>query len=66
MPIFDRHIEWKLQFFRKCLSQKGHNPAKNYWTWAEFKFDLPIFMTYLYSEFQLKMSLYDEDNERKL
>ena len=42
---------------------KGHNSAKNYSTKTKFKPDLHVLMTHLYSEFQLKMSMYDKDNE---
>ena len=48
---------------------KGHNSSKNYLIGTQIKLDLPAFMmnlfTILYTEFQIKMSMHDCDNERK-
>ena len=47
---------------QKC---KGHNIAKNNLTTTIFQLDLFILVTHLCSEFQLKMSMNNRDNERK-
>ena len=43
-----------------------NNSAENYLKRNKFKFDLRILKIHLPSEFQLKMSIYDRDNEQKL
>ena len=48
---------------QKC---KGHNSNENYSTETKFKRGLCIPKTHLHSEFQLKKSMYDGDNEQKL
>ena len=43
---------------------KGHNSAENNWNRTIFGLILCILLTHLYSEFQLKRSMNDRDNER--
>ena len=45
---------------------KGHNCAKNYLTGPKFKLNLRILVKHLYTEFQIKVSICNGDNERKL
>ena len=45
---------------------KGHNCGENYSTRPKFKLNLRILVTHLYTEFQIKMSICNGDNERKL
>ena len=48
------------------FKSKGQNSAKNCSTGTKFELDLRILVTHLYTEFQLKMSINNRDNERKL
>ena len=54
------------KLFEIFYVHKEHNSSENYSTRTKFKGDLRILITHLYSEFQLKMSMYNSDNERKL
>ena len=48
------------------LNPRGITLPKNYSTGTKFKLDLHILKTHLHSEFQLKTTMYDKDNEQKL
>ena len=52
--------------FWNFSKSKGHDSAENYSTWPKFKLSLCILLTHLYTEFHLKMSVCNGDNERKL
>ena len=54
---------WKLMEFFKS---KGHNSAENYSTGPKFELNLGILVTHLCTEFQVKISICNGDNERKL
>ena len=66
MSICKGDNERKLKINGIFLSPRGHNSAENYSTGPKFKLNLHVFVTYLYSEFQFKMSICNGDNERKL
>ena len=70
MPIYDGDNEQKLWIIANLLGNglrklfKSPTPLDNYSNGTKFKLDLHILVTNLPTEFQLKMSKYDRDNER--
>ena len=66
MSICNGDNERKLKINGIFSKSKGHNSAKNYSTGPKIELNLGILMTHLYTEFQLKMSICNGDNERKL
>ena len=66
MSINDRDSEWEPEINWICLSPRGITLSKKKPTWTKFTLDLCILKTHQHSEFQLKISMYDWDNERKL
>ena len=66
MSISNGDNEGKLKINGIFSKSKGHNSAENYSTRPKLKLNLCIVVTHLYPEFELKMSICNGDNERKL
>ena len=56
MSICNGDNERKLKINGIFSKSKGHNSAENYSTGPKFELNLRILKTYLYTEFQFKMS----------
>ena len=66
MSICNGDNEQKLKIKVIFSKYKGHNSAENYSTKPKFELTLYILVTNLSTKFQLKISMYDRENERKL
>ena len=66
MSISNGDNERKLKINGIFTKSKGHNSPKIFSTGPKFKLNLRILQTHLYTKFQLKMSICNGDNERKL
>ena len=71
IPIENVH-EWLTdnetneQKLKIIWSPRAYTSAENYSTRTKFKLNMPVLMTHLYFEFQLKISRFNRDNEWKL
>ena len=68
MSICNGDNERKLKINGIFSKSKGHNSAENYSTGPKFELNLGILVkhVHVYTKFQLKMSICNGDNERKL